>query len=150
MNLKEKVNEEMKLAMKSGNKLRLETMRSIRALILEFEKSGTGRELTPEDELTMINSAVKKRKEALEQFTNAGRDELASKESEELSILMEFLPKQLSAEEIEAVVAKLAKELEATAKEHFSKLMPAAMKELKGKADGGAVRPVVEKILGMR
>jgi uncharacterized protein YqeY len=150
MSLKERVTGEMKAAMKSGDKIRLETLRSIRALILEFEKSGVDREIGADDELKMINSAVKKRKEAIEQFHKAGRTELEEKETSELNILMEFMPKQLSADEIQTEVKKLAAELNATAKEHFPLLMPAAMKLLKGKADGGMVRSEVEKALGLR
>lgn len=149
MALKETINEEMKAAMKSGDKTRLETVRSIRALILEFEKSGTGKELTPDDEIKMLNTAVKKRKEAMELYQNANRPELAEKEEAELKILLEFLPKQLSEEEIVAEVQKLAAELGAVSKEQFSQLMPAAMKALKGKADGKVVRSIVEKVLGV-
>jgi hypothetical protein len=149
MALKETISEEMKAAMKSGDKTRLETVRSIRALILEFEKSGTGKELTPDDEIKMLNTAVKKRKEAMELYQNANRPELAEKEEAELKILLEFLPKQLSEEEIIAEVKKLAGELGAVSKEQFSQLMPAAMKALKGKADGKVVRSIVEKVLGV-
>ncbi|NMB83058.1 MAG: GatB/YqeY domain-containing protein, partial [Ignavibacteria bacterium] len=111
MNLKEKINDELKSAMKSGDKLRLETIRSIRALILEFEKSGSSKELAPEDEIKMLTSAAKKRKESIEQFQNAGRNELAEKEIQELKIIEEFLPKQLSNEEIFAEVKKMADEI---------------------------------------
>jgi uncharacterized protein YqeY len=148
MSLKERINEEMKASMKSGDKVRLETVRSIRALILEFEKSGADRELNQDDEMKMLNSAVKKRKEAMEQYRAAGREELAAKEEAELNILLEFLPMQLSEAEIEAEVKKLAVELNASGKEHFSVLMPAAAKALKGKADGKIIRGIVEKLLG--
>ena len=86
MGLREKINEDMKTAMKSGEKIRLETIRSVRALILEFDKSGANRELTPDDEIAMLSTAVKKRKESFEMFTNAGRIDLAEKESAELKI----------------------------------------------------------------
>lgn len=147
MNLKEKINDELKSAMNSGDKLRLETIRSIRALILEFEKSGSSKELAPEDEIKMLTSAAKKRKESIEQFQNAGRNELAEKEIQELKIIEEFLPKQLSNEEIFAEVKKMADEIGAKSKEDFPKLMPLAVKNLKGKADGKVIKEIVEKIL---
>ncbi len=147
MNLTEKINQDLKDAMKSGDKVRLETIRSIRALILEFEKSGTGRQLTPDDELRILTSASKKRKESIEQFRNGGRDELAEKEEAELKIIEEYLPKQLSVQEIEDEVKKIAGELGAKNKEDFPKLMPAAAKAMKGKADGKIIKEVVEKIL---
>lgn len=149
MNLKEKINEELKSSMKSGDKLRLETIRSIRALILEFEKSGQNRELKAEDELQMLTTAAKKRKESIEQFRNAGRYELADKEEAELKILKEFLPKQLNEEEIINEIKTLAAGINASTKEDFSKLMPIVMKSLKGKADGKLVKTLVENFLGM-
>lgn len=149
MGLKEKINEDMKTAMKSGDKVRLETIRSVRALILEFDKSGANRELTPEDEIAMLSTAVKKRKESVEMFTNAGRMDLAEKESAELKILQEYLPKQLSEDEIIEEIKTIAAEVNASTKADFGKLMPAAMKSLKGKADGKVVKLLVEKFLGM-
>lgn len=148
MNLKDKINQDLKDAMKSGDKLKLETIRSIRALILEFEKSGTGKDLTPDDEVKILSTAVKKRKDSIEQFRNAGREELALKEEKELEILLAYLPKQLSEEEIADKIKLLAAEVGAKTKEDFPKLMPLVMKELKGKADGKLVKTLVEKFLG--
>lgn len=147
MNLKEKINLDLKDAMKSGDKLRLETIRSIRALIIEFEKSGIGRDLTQEDEIKMLSTAVKKRKDSIEQFRNAGREELAQKEEKELEIILSYLPKQLNEEEVFVEVKRIAEEIGANSKEDFPKLMPLVMKELKGKADGKVVKSQVEKYL---
>jgi uncharacterized protein YqeY len=149
MTLKEKINEDIKTAMKSGDKLRLETVRSIRALILEFEKSGIGREINQDDELKMLSSSVKKRKDAIEQYKNAGRNDLAEKEEAELLIIMGYMPKQLSEDEITETIRKIAAEIGAKAKEDFGKLMPVSIKELKGKADGKIVKSIVEKLLGI-
>lgn len=147
MSLKNKINQDLKDAMKSGDKVKLETIRSIRALILEFEKSGAGREITQDDEIKMLSTAVKKRKESIEQFRNAGREELASKEEKELQILLAYLPKQLSESEIESEIKKIANEIGASSKADFPKLMPLVMKELKGKADGKIVKSIVERLL---
>ncbi|MCL4549850.1 MAG: GatB/YqeY domain-containing protein [Bacteroidetes bacterium] len=147
MNLRDKINEDLKSAMKAGDKIRLETVRSIRALILEFEKSGLGKELNAEEEIRMLTSAAKKRKESIEQFRNAGRNELAEKEEAELKIIEEYLPKQLSADELMAEVKKIAAEVGAKVKEDFPKLMPVAAKNLKGKAEGKLVKEIVEKFL---
>lgn len=149
MNLKDRINEDLKSAMKSGDKIRLETIRSIRALILEFEKSGTGKELNSEEELKLLSTASKKRKDSVEQYTNAGRMDLASKEEEELRILKEYLPKQLSEEEISNEIKNIAESIGAKSKEDFPKLMPQVMKTLKGKADGKVVKYAVEKYLGI-
>lgn len=147
MNLKDKINEDLKNAMRSGDKIRLETIRSIRALILEFEKSGSGKVLNADEEIKMLTSAAKKRKESIEQFRNAGRNELAEKEETELKIIEEYLPKQLSADEVMSEVRKIAAEVGARTKDDFPKLMPVAAKNLKGKAEGKLVKEIVEKFL---
>lgn len=147
MNLKEKINNDLKEAMKAGDKARLNTVRSIRALILEFEKSGANKELTPEDEVKLLTSAAKKRKDSIEQFRNAGRMDLVEQEEAELKVLLEYLPKQLTEEEIKTEVEKIIQETGAKGKEDFSKVMTAAMKALKGKADGNLVRKIVESLL---
>lgn len=147
MSLKDKINNDLKEAMKSGDKTRLAVVRSIRALILEFEKSGVGRDLNNEDELQMLTTAAKKRKDSIEQFRNAGRNDLADQEEAELKILQEYLPKQLNEDEIKAEVARLASQIGAKSKEDFPKLMPLVMKELKGKADGKIVKSIVENFL---
>jgi uncharacterized protein YqeY len=149
MALKDKINEDLKAAMKSGDKLKLETIRSIRALILEFEKSGTGKELNPEEELKMLTTAAKKRKDSIEQYRNGKREDLAAKEESELLILQEYLPKQLTEEEIKEEIRKTAESIGAKSKEDFPKLMPQVMKILKGKADGKLVKSAVENFLGI-
>lgn len=147
MALRETINEDIKSAMKSGDKLKLETIRSIRALILEFEKSGSGKELVPDEEIKLLTSAAKKRKDSIEQYRNAGREDLASKEEKELQIIQTYLPKQLSEAEILAETKKIADTINAKTKEDFPKLMPEVMKVLKGKADGKTVRSIVENYL---
>lgn len=148
MSLKDRINTDLKDAMKSGNKIRLETIRSIRALILEFEKSGTGKEFTAEEEIKMLSTAAKKRKESIELFRNGGREELAKKEEAELEVIMDYLPKQLSESEILEIVKKVASEVGASTKADFGKLMPNVMKETKGKADGKTVKTIVDNFLG--
>jgi len=147
MNLKEKINEDLKFAMKEGDKTKLTTIRSIRALILEFEKSGTGKKLTEDEEIKLLSSAAKKRKDSIGQFRNAERNDLADKEQAELNILMSYLPKQLSEEDIDKEVKRIGEEINAKSKEDFPRLMPEAMKQLKGKADGKLVKKSVENYL---
>ncbi len=147
MSLKDKINEELKNAMKSGDKLRLETIRSIRAGILEYEKSGKGELQNETDEQNLLNSMAKKRKEAMEIYRTAGRNDLADKEEQELAIISEFLPKQLSSEEITLKVGEIAVANSIANGGEFSKLMPAVMRELKGKADGALIKKAVEEYL---
>lgn len=146
--LKEQINADLKEAMRSKDKIKLNTIRSIRALILEFEKSGSGKELSKEDEIKMLSSAAKKRREAIEQYKNAGRSELVDKEQKELEVIESYLPKQLTEEEVLNNVKNYALEIGAQSKADFAKLMPVVMKNLKGKADGNIIRKMVEKVLG--
>jgi len=149
MNLTEKINNDLKEAMKSGDAVRLQTIRSIRALILEFEKSGSGKKLNEEEEIKLLTSAAKKRKEAIEEYNKAGREDLASNEEEELKIIMSYLPKQLTMDEIISKVKMLAGQIGAQSKADFPKLMPMAIRELKGLADGKAIKEAVEKVLSV-
>lgn len=148
MSLIEKINEDLKLAMKAGDKARLQVIRSIRASILEFEKSGSGKEMDAEAEIKLLSTAAKKRKESIEQFSKAGRDDLASIEEAELKIIMGYLPEQLSLEEIEKQILILADKIGAKTKSDFGKLMGVSAKEMKGKADGRVIKEIVEKVLG--
>ena len=148
MNLTEKINHDLKEAMKSNDSVKLQTIRSIRALILEFEKSGSGKKLNEEEEIKLLSSAAKKRKEAMEEYIKAGRNDLASIEEAELNIIKTYLPKQLTSEEILQRIKLLADQIGATTKADFPKLMPLAIKELKGLADGKVIKETIEKFLG--
>jgi len=148
MDLVDKVNIDLKDALKAGDKLRLKTIRSIRALILEFEKSGTDKEFDAEEEIKLLSSAAKKRRESIEEYRKARREDLASIEKAELNVIMEYLPKQLTEEEIETEVKAIAEEISASGKADFPKLMQASIKKLKGQAEGRAIKTAVEKVLG--
>ncbi len=123
MNLEQTITEQMKAAMKSGDKLRLETVRSIRAAILEFNTSGVGRPMNEEDEVKLLQKLAKKRKDAMEIFRANGRDEAADKEQAELAILEEFLPKMLDEPEIKAIVERIIADTGATSQKDFGKVI---------------------------
>ena len=148
MSLSEKINNNLKVAMKSGDNIKLNTIRSIRAQIIELSKRGTESNITQEDELTILLSAAKKRKEAIEIYQKAGRKDLSDQEQRELEIINGYLPKQMSREEAEDIVKKIIFEINAISLEDLGKVMPVAMKELKGKIDGKIVQEIVKKQLG--
>jgi hypothetical protein len=148
MALTEIINEDLKAAMKSGDSVKLNTVRSIRAQLIELSKRGTGTSITPEEEMTALLTAAKKRKEAIEMYEKAGRNDLADQEKRELDIISTYLPKQMSREEIEVIVKKIIGNIGATSSKDFSKVMPVAMKELKGKIDGKVIQEVVKQQLG--
>jgi uncharacterized protein len=147
MNLTQRINEDLKTAMKSGNKLRLETLRMLRAQIIEFEKKGLDRPMNEDDEMSILMSASKKRKEAIEIFTKAGRMELVEQETKELEIISEYLPKQLSREDAEKIVENLIQQSGAASMKDLGKVMPSAMKELKGKIDSKVISEIVKQKL---
>jgi uncharacterized protein YqeY len=148
--LKEKISEDLKAAMKSGDKLRLETLRTLRAALMEkeIELRGSGKQVTPDDELATLMSAAKKRKESIEQFQAAGRMELVEQETAELKIIQEYSPKQIGEEEIKQVIEEVVKATGASSAADFGKVMPQVMKQLKGKADGRLIQELVKKRVG--
>lgn len=148
MTLNERITEDMKAAMKSGEKLKLETLRTVRAQFIEFSKRGSDKPMTADDELAIVLGAIKKRKEAIDLYQQAGRKELVDQESRELEILQAYLPKQMGKEEAEEVVKGIIGEVGASSQKDFGKVMGRVMKELKGKLDGAVVQELVKKNLG--
>lgn len=147
MSLKDRIGEEIKLAMKAKDKIRLETVRSIKKLILEKEVSvrPSGQEsLTEAQELELLAQLAKQRREAYEQYQQAGREELAAQEAQELAILEEFLPRQLSDEEIASTIEAIIAQVGASSSEDLGKVMGPAMQQLKRKADGKKVQEIVK------
>jgi uncharacterized protein YqeY len=138
----------MKEAMKAGRKLELETLRTIRAGILDIEKKKVGTVLTEEDELAVLTAAAKKRREAIEQYRNAGREELAAQEASELEIIMQYLPQPLTEAEIETLVKETIAATGAVDMKDLGKVMGPVVKATKGKADGSAIQAVVRRLLG--
>ena len=150
MGLKEKISDDIKVAMKMSDKTRLETLRTVRAVLMEreIEKRGSGQPVTPEDEMAVIMSAAKKRKESIEAFEKGGRPELAEQEKKELAIIQEYLPKQLGSDDIAKIIEQVVSETGASASGDFGKVMPLVMKQLRGKADGKLIQEMVKKRLG--
>src|ERR1041385_5630072 len=149
MGLMEKIADDMKTALKSREQLRLETLRTLRAVLLEkqVEKRPSGG-MTPDDEIAALTSASKKRKESIEIYRQHGRNDLADQEEQELAIIQEYLPKQVSVSEIESIVSRIIGEAGEVSAKDFGKIMSAVMKELKGKADGKIIQESVKKLLG--
>jgi hypothetical protein len=147
MALKEKISDDLKAAMKSGDKLRLETLRMLRAQILEFDKSGTGREMSADDEMKILLSAVKKRRESIEQYEKAGRVELLESEKKEIAVIQEYLPKQMERSEAESIISRIIADAGTNSVKDMGKIMPLVMKELKGKLDGKIINEIVKQKL---
>ncbi|MEL7357049.1 MAG: GatB/YqeY domain-containing protein [Cyanobacteria bacterium J06634_6] len=152
MSLKDRISDEIKAAMKAKDKLRLETVRGIKKVILEKESTirADGREaLTEEEELAVVMQLAKQRRDSIKQFTDAGREDLADKEAKELKILEEYLPAQMSDAEVEAAVEAVIAQVGASGPRDMGKVMGPVMQKLKGKADGGKVQALVKaKLMG--
>ncbi len=146
MTLKETIDAQIKQAMLKRDAFRLGTLRMIKAKLLEkeVEKRITPEGMTPADEMQVLMSSAKMRKESIEEFDKAGRKDLADKERAELEIIQEYLPKQLSHDEILKVVNELSAQLGTKTQSDFAKLMGAVMKELRGRADGKIVQEIVK------
>lgn len=146
MNTEELINYELKNAIKSADRLRMDTLRSIRAAFIEFNKSGSGKELTDDESFKILNSLAKKRKDAIELYEKGNRKDLADKERIELSIIREFLQKQLSEDEIRDIAINKTHELGITNIKDMGKLIGLIMKEYSGKVDGSIVQKIVKEI----
>lgn len=152
MGLAERLNEDMKAAMKAKDQARLDVIRMARAAIKQREidarTDGTTTALTEEEATQVLRKLVKQRQEAAELYDKGERPELAAKERAEIGVLEEYLPKQAGAEEIEAAVRAVAAELGATSMKQMGQVMKAALAKLGGAADGKVVSEIVKKVLG--
>ncbi|MFQ3583583.1 MAG: GatB/YqeY domain-containing protein [Cyanobacteriota bacterium] len=147
MSLRERIDADIKAAMKAKDKTRLETVRSIKKLILEKESSvrASGQDsLTPEQELELLSQLAKQRRDSIQQYQQANRTDLADQESQELAILEEYLPRQLTDAELDAVLDQLITDLGAKTPKDMGKVMSAAMQQLKGQVDGKRVQERVK------
>ncbi len=146
MEIQDRLSEDLKTAMKAKEKVKVETIRMVRAQLQDFQIAKRD-ELTEEDEISVLINAAKKRKEALELYEKSDREDLIERERQELAIISAYLPAQLSKEEVEKAVLRVIQEVGASSAQDMGKVMGAAMKELKGKADGKMVQEIVREKL---
>lgn len=146
MQLAEKLSNDLKTALKSGDKIRLGILRMVKAEIKnkEIEKGASPGE---EEILAMLRSFVKRAKDSIEQFSNAGRTDLAEKEKAELAVIQEYLPRQISEDDIRQIVKDAVAETGASGPKDMGRVMKAVMGKTKGQADGKLVNSLVKEIL---
>lgn len=147
--LKQKLKDELKQAMLSKDELKTSVLRMLLSSInyYEINKGGAGYEADEEDISTVIQKEVKQRKDSIEQFNNAKRQELANKEQKELEILQIYLPAQMSEEEIRNLVQEAIAQTKASSIQDMGKIMSVLMPKIKGKADGSLVSKIVREKL---
>lgn len=144
--LTEKIRADLTAAMKAQEKDRLSTIRMLQSAI-KNEQINTRHELSDEEAMAVIRKAVKQRQDSIEQYTNAGRAELAEKERSEMELLKSYLPAELSEEELEAGVREIIASTGAQSKKDLGKVMKEATARFKGRADGKKVQEIVARLL---
>lgn len=148
MSLFEQLTEDMKTAMKAGEKERLSTIRLLRGSI-KSEAIDKRADLTEEEEIAVLSSAAKKRKESIQAYRDGGREDLAQKEERELEVIQSYLPQPLTPDEIEKIVDAAIEQTGAKTIHDLGKVMPVVMQQIKGRADGKSVNAVVRNRLAV-
>jgi uncharacterized protein YqeY len=148
MSLEQKIMSSLKTAMLAKDEAALRSLRAIKAAILLAKTSeGAKAELSQDDEMKLLQKLVKQRRDSLEIFQQQNRPDLAAKEQEELNVIEQFLPKQLSPEELKAELQGIISAVGAAGPADFGKVMGMASKQLAGKADGKAIAATVKDLL---
>ncbi|MCM3627271.1 GatB/YqeY domain-containing protein [Paenibacillus glycanilyticus] len=146
MNLSDRLNDDMKQAMKNQDKFKLTTIRMIRAAAKNLEID-LKRPLEDAEVVDILSREIKQRKDSLQEFSKAGRDDLVTDLSAEIEIISQYLPAQLTEEEIKAIVTQTIQELGASSKAEMGKVMGALLPKTKGRADGKLVNQYVQQFL---
>lgn len=147
MSLKERLLEDMKLAMKNKDTIKKNAVQMTRAAVLQVEKD---KRVTLDDDgiIEVIAKEVKTRKDSVPEFEKAGRQDLVDDLKREIEILMVYLPQQLTEEELEVIVREAVQEIGASSVKDMGKVMQAVMPKVKGRADGRMINQIAKKILG--
>jgi uncharacterized protein YqeY len=146
MSFLQKLDGDLKMSLKASDKLKVSVLRMTKAALKnrQIEKGG---ELSEDDIIAVLSSLSKQRRESIEQFSKGGREDLAEKEREELSILQSYLPEQLKPEELDGIIAESIKESSARGPKDMGKVMRLVMSRVKGSADGKVVNQRVKDLL---
>jgi hypothetical protein len=144
--LKEILKEDLKKYMKEKNKVALDTVKSVNAEVRNTEID-LKKELEDADILSIIKKQIKMRKDSLEQYVSAGRQDLADREQEELNYLEGYLPEQIDDEELEKIIKHTIEELNIQSPKEFGKLMKTVMEKIEGKAEGSKISALAKKLM---
>lgn len=149
MSLDQNINNEVKDAMLTKNELKLRTIKAIKAafLLAKTEKGASG-EITPEQEIKILQKLYNQRKESFEIFTKENRPELAVREKEEMDVIVTYLPRQMSDEELKAIVLATITETGASSVKDMGKVIGAVSKKAAGQAEGARISALVKELLG--
>jgi uncharacterized protein YqeY len=149
MNFQDQLNSKLKAAMREKNKVALESLRAIKSAILLLQTQSGAKETPDDAEITkLLQKLVKQRKESASIFREQGRVDLAEPEEAQIEVISQFLPEQLSAEQVEKVIDEVIQSVGAITMKDMGKVMGMANKQLAGKADGKLIAEIVKKRLG--
>ncbi|MEA3408089.1 MAG: GatB/YqeY domain-containing protein [Chloroflexota bacterium] len=146
MSLKARLMSDLKVAMREGTQARKDAIRMVRAAIKNKEIE-LQQEIADEEIIEIISQEIKRRREAIEMFEKGRRGDLVDREKAQLDVLLSYMPKQLSREEIEKIVQDIVDDMNATSIRQLGPVMGKAMAEIKGRADGSEVNEVAREIL---
>ena len=146
--LKEKLMEDLKISMRNKDEIRKNTVQMVRAAILQIEKD-KGIQVEDDKILEIIAKEVKSKKDALNDFEKAGREDLINQTNQEIAVLQEYLPKQLSREEIKVELEKIIAEIGATTMKEMGAIMKEAKVKMGASADGKTINEVAKEIMGL-
>ena len=149
MSFQDQLNSKLKVAMREKNKVALESLRAIKSAILLLQTQSGAKETPDDAEITkLLQKLVKQRKESASIYREQGRVDLAEPEEAQIEVISQFLPEQLSAEEVEKFIDEVIQSVGATTMKDMGKVMGMANKQLAGKADGKLIAEIVKKRLG--
>jgi uncharacterized protein YqeY len=149
MTLKEKINSDLKDAMKAKDEAALRGIRAIKAAIIlaETSEGRTSKELTPEEEISLLQKLIKQRKESVDIYLKNGKEDLAKIEQEEIQVIEKYLPKPLSQEELEAIIKEVVNQENATSIKDMGKVMKSLQPKVMGRADNKLISEIIKKHL---
>ena len=147
MSLELTINEAIKTAMREKDKIALDSLRAVKSQILLLKTEAKGADVSSEQEIAILQRMIKQRKDSYEQFVAQNRNDLAEVELAQMKVIEQFLPAQLSAEELEAEIKKIIAEVGAESLKDLGKVMGTASKALAGKSDGKSISEMVKKLL---
>ena len=147
MKLEEKINADIKAAMKAKDQAALRAIRAIKSAILLLKTDGTGKEITPAMEIKLLQKLVKQRKDSLEIYLKQNREDLAQIEKEEIAVIQKYLPEQMSQRDLENHIKKIISDTAASSMRDMGKVMGIASKSLAGRADGKTISQIVKSLL---
>ena len=147
MSLENTISEAIKTAMRAKDKVALDSLRAVKSQILLLKTEARGAEVSPEQEIAIVQRMIKQRKDSYEQFSAQGRNDLAEVEEAQMKIIEQFLPKQLSSEELEAEMKQIIADTGAESMKDLGKVMGVASKAFAGKSDGKSISEMAKKLL---